>query len=94
MHKVLPLYHGKEWQPGQPVSEEDIAAWAERENHFFNLEGAMDCQEKVKSTQKGKPKPKRKVGCPVNVKVVRGAAHQQMIAFDRLLWLGTVYGWT
>ena len=87
MHKVLPLDHGKEYQPGQPVSEEDVAAWAEWENSVFNSEGATDFQEKVKSTPKGKAKPKRKVKCLVNVKVVRGAAHQQMIAFDKLLYL-------
>ena len=89
MHTVLPLYHGMEWQPGQPVSEEDIAAWSEWENDFFNLEGAMDYQEKAKNTPKGKAKLKRKVGCPASVKIVRGAAHQHIIALLCLM-LGIV----
>ena len=61
-------------------------------NNFFNLEGALEHQEKLKATPKGKPKPKRKFGrCPATVKVVRGAAHQQLRAVDMLLcyMLGT-----
>ena len=87
LQQVLPQFASKDWQPGQPVSEDDMTAWAEWENNFFSLEAHMDYQERVKATPKGKAKPKRLVRCPLNVKIIRGAAQQEMIAFDKLLFL-------
>lgn len=73
--------HYKGYQAGEKVKDTDIQAWADWEHHFFDVDEALNLREKVAAMPKPaagkkKPKPKRKMKCPVNVKTIRsGALH-------------------
>ena len=70
--------------PGEQLSELDSLKWAEWEDSFFDLELALQEDEKAKQpVPQGKRKPKRKTKAPVSVKRVRASAFQHIKALDK-----------
>ena len=59
--------------PGEKVKDEQVEAWQEWENMFFDAEEAMTVRTtaKAKAKPNAKAKPKRKANVPVTVKAVR-----------------------
>ena len=66
------------------MTEQDLKAWAEWEDTFFDLEGALRERERA-AVPKGKAKPKRKSRAPVTIKQIRGSAYQHLKGLDKTL---------
>ena len=85
--------------PGEKVKDQQIQAWQEWENRFFDAEEAMVVRQehavaKAKAKAKAMPKPKiaRKAKVPVTVKAVRQGGYHHIAALDKILYQTLGYG--
>ena len=86
----MPELHYKGYQAGEKIKDTDIQAWADWEHHFFDVDEALNLREEVAAMPKPaagkkKPKPKRKMKCPVNVKTIRSGALHHIKLLDKTL---------